>query len=100
MPSLRGAAWWLNSEPLGRDELQGRVDFWTYPCINWLRTLSYGQGLVGELPRRRLFRQAHQAVVSLSSTMPDGAVLLLVTVNSLEVAPVNNLRPSPRTIGQ
>jgi thiol-disulfide isomerase/thioredoxin len=32
------------SEPLTTDELRGkvvRVDFWTYTCINWLRTLSY-----------------------------------------------------------
>jgi thiol-disulfide isomerase/thioredoxin len=44
MPSLDGAAGWLNSEPLGPAELRGRVvlvDFWTYTCINWLRTLPY-----------------------------------------------------------
>ena len=42
MPSLDGATGWLNSEPLGPAELQGKVvlvDFWTYTCINWLRTL-------------------------------------------------------------
>jgi thiol-disulfide isomerase/thioredoxin len=35
---------WLNSEPLGRDALAGHVvlvDFWTYSCVNWLRTLPY-----------------------------------------------------------
>jgi hypothetical protein len=39
-----GAAGWLNSPPLTRDELRGKVvlaDFWTYTCINWLRTLGY-----------------------------------------------------------
>jgi thiol-disulfide isomerase/thioredoxin len=44
MPSLDGATGWLNSEPLGPAELRGRVvlvDFWTYTCINWLRTLPY-----------------------------------------------------------
>ena len=44
MPSLDGATGWLNSEPLGPAELQGNVvlvDFWTYTCINWLRTLPY-----------------------------------------------------------
>ena len=44
MPSLDGATGWLNSEPLGPAELQGKVvlvDFWTYTCINWLRTLPY-----------------------------------------------------------
>ena len=44
MPSLAGATEWLNSEPLTGDDLQGRVvlvDFGTYTCINWLRTLPY-----------------------------------------------------------
>jgi thiol-disulfide isomerase/thioredoxin len=39
-----GATGWLNSEPLTPDGLRGRVvlvDFWTYTCINWLRTLPY-----------------------------------------------------------
>jgi thiol-disulfide isomerase/thioredoxin len=41
MPSLGGAAEWLNSEPLSSAPLRGRVvvvDFWTLTCINWLRT--------------------------------------------------------------
>jgi thiol-disulfide isomerase/thioredoxin len=40
MPSFAGATEWLNSEPLGPAELQGRVvlvNFWTLTCINWLR---------------------------------------------------------------
>ena len=44
MPSLTGAAGWINSEPLDLDELRGRVvltDFWTLTCINWLRTEPY-----------------------------------------------------------
>src|SRR3954471_14033321 len=44
MPSLGGATEWLNSEPLGPAELQGRVvvvNFWTLTCINWLRTEPY-----------------------------------------------------------
>jgi thiol-disulfide isomerase/thioredoxin len=44
MPSLDGAIEWLNSEPLTTDGLRGHVvavDFWTYTCINWLRTLPY-----------------------------------------------------------
>jgi thiol-disulfide isomerase/thioredoxin len=44
MPSLGGAAEWINSEPLTASGLRGRVvliDFWTYTCINWLRTLPY-----------------------------------------------------------
>src|SRR2546429_3688746 len=44
MPSLSGATGWLNSEPLTTESLRGKVvlvDFWTYTCINWLRTLPY-----------------------------------------------------------
>jgi thiol-disulfide isomerase/thioredoxin len=44
LPSLGGATGWLNSEPLTADGLRGKVvlvDFWTYTCINWLRTLGY-----------------------------------------------------------
>jgi thiol-disulfide isomerase/thioredoxin len=43
-PSLAGATGWLNSPPLAPAELRGRVvlvDFWTYTCINWLRTEPY-----------------------------------------------------------
>jgi thiol-disulfide isomerase/thioredoxin len=42
--ALDGAPVWLNTEPLTADELHGRVvlvDFWTYSCVNWLRTLPY-----------------------------------------------------------
>ena len=43
-PSLSGAESWLNSPPLTTDQLKGKVvlvDFWTYSCINCLRTLPY-----------------------------------------------------------
>jgi thiol-disulfide isomerase/thioredoxin len=44
LPSLEGATGWLNSPPLASADLRGKVvliDFWTYTCINWLRTLGY-----------------------------------------------------------
>jgi len=44
MPSLEGGTAWLNSEPLGPDDLRGHVvvvNFWTLTCINWLRTEPY-----------------------------------------------------------
>jgi thiol-disulfide isomerase/thioredoxin len=44
LPSLGGAIEWLNTQPLSAAGLRGHVvliDFWTYTCINWLRTLPY-----------------------------------------------------------
>ncbi len=44
MPAFGEATEWLNSEPLGPAELQGRVvlvNFWTWTCINWLRQEPY-----------------------------------------------------------
>ena len=44
LASFAGATRWLNSEPLTPEGLRGRVvlvDFWTYTCVNWLRTLPY-----------------------------------------------------------
>jgi thiol-disulfide isomerase/thioredoxin len=43
-PPLDGATRWLNSSPLTPSGLRGKivaVDFCTYTCINWLRTLPY-----------------------------------------------------------
>jgi thiol-disulfide isomerase/thioredoxin len=43
-PSLDGATAWINSPPLSIAGLRGKVvlvDFWTYSCINCLRTLPY-----------------------------------------------------------
>ena len=43
-PSLAGASEWLNSPPLTRESLKGKVvviDFWTYSCINCLRSIPY-----------------------------------------------------------
>ena len=44
MPDLSGAIAWINSPPLNRDQLKGHVvlvDFWTYSCINCLRSIPY-----------------------------------------------------------
>lgn len=43
-PSLAGAVGWINSPALQSQDLRGKVvlvDFWTYSCINCLRTLPY-----------------------------------------------------------
>jgi cytochrome c biogenesis protein CcdA/peroxiredoxin len=44
MPELSGAVAWINSQPLTREQLTGHVvlvDFWTYSCINCLRSIPY-----------------------------------------------------------
>jgi hypothetical protein len=44
LPPLTGATGWLNSAPLTPEELRGQVvmvDFCTYTCINWIRTLPH-----------------------------------------------------------
>src|SRR5579863_3077205 len=43
-PLLHGATEWINSAPLTESAVRGKVilvDFWTYTCINWRRTLPY-----------------------------------------------------------
>lgn len=44
MPPFADTTQWLNSGPLAQAELRSKVvlvSFWTYTCINWLRTLPY-----------------------------------------------------------
>jgi methionine-S-sulfoxide reductase len=44
LPPLTGATGWLNSKPLTREALRGKVvvvDFWAYSCINCLRAMPY-----------------------------------------------------------
>jgi thiol-disulfide isomerase/thioredoxin len=44
LPPLDGLGPWFNSEPLTREQLRGKVvliDFWTYSCINCLRSMPY-----------------------------------------------------------
>ncbi len=44
LASLRQATEWVNSPPLTEEGLRGKivlVQFWTYSCVNWIRTLPY-----------------------------------------------------------
>src|SRR3954469_10476374 len=55
--ALDRAPVWLNSQPLTADLLRGRVvlvDFWTYSCVNWLRTLPYVRAWAETYADRRL----------------------------------------------
>ena len=50
-PSLDGAIEWINSPPLTAEGLRGKVvlvDFWTYSCINCLRSLPYVRAWAGK----------------------------------------------------
>jgi thiol-disulfide isomerase/thioredoxin len=50
LPGFDGATGWLNSPPLTAASLRDRVvlvNFWTYTCINWLRTLPYVRAWAG-----------------------------------------------------
>jgi len=56
-PDFRGVTSWLNSDPLTLEGLRGRVvliDFWTYSCINCLRTLPYVKAWDSAYRRRGL----------------------------------------------
>jgi cytochrome c biogenesis protein CcdA/thiol-disulfide isomerase/thioredoxin len=88
MPPLTGATRWFNSPPLTGDSLRGKVvliDFWTYSCINCLRTLPYlkawnekyrDQGLViigvhsPEFAFEKDQRNVEQAIHDLGITYP------------------------------
>lgn len=57
LASLGGATAWLNSPPLTAADLQGKVvlvDFWTYTCINWLRTVPYIRAWAGRYKEQGL----------------------------------------------
>jgi thiol-disulfide isomerase/thioredoxin len=57
LPGFDGATGWLNSPPLTTEDLRGKVilvDFWTYTCVNWLRTLAYVRAWHEKYEDRRL----------------------------------------------
>ncbi|HTR79098.1 MAG TPA: redoxin domain-containing protein [Gemmatimonadaceae bacterium] len=88
MPELSGATGWLNSPPLTRAGLKGKVvlvDFWTFACINCRHVLPYvkqwaakyqAEGLVvlsvhtPELPEERVRTNLEKAVKDLGIVYP------------------------------
>jgi thiol-disulfide isomerase/thioredoxin len=65
-PSLDGAVAWLNSKPLTPAELHGNVvlvQFWTYTCVNWSRTLPY--------VRAWAKKYAHNGLVVIGAHTPE-----------------------------
>ena len=46
-PDFNGISQWLNNDPLTMEQLRGKVvlvDFWTYSCVNCVRTLPHVTG--------------------------------------------------------
>ena len=75
LPSLSGATAWLNSPPLSAADLRGKVvliDFWTYTCINWLRTLPYIRAWAEK------YQQYGVVVIGNWSGLPDQLVQTLL----------------------
>jgi thiol-disulfide isomerase/thioredoxin len=88
LPALVGATDWINSPALTPASLRGRVvliDFWTYSCINWRRTLPYlrawadkyrAQGLLvigvhtPEFPFEKELANVRRAVAEMAITYP------------------------------
>jgi cytochrome c biogenesis protein CcdA/thiol-disulfide isomerase/thioredoxin len=88
LPPLNGIGPWINSPPLTREQLKGKVvviDFWTYSCINCLRSLPYveawskrykddGLVVIGvhapEFAFEREFANVKKAVTDLGITYP------------------------------
>lgn len=57
LPSLGGATGWINTQPLTTHSLRGKVvlvQFCTYTCINWLRTLPYIRAWAGKYEKSGL----------------------------------------------
>ena len=57
LSSLRNGGAWINSPPLTATDLRGKVvliDFWTYTCVNWRRTLPYVRGWASKYKDRGL----------------------------------------------
>jgi thiol-disulfide isomerase/thioredoxin len=62
LAAIGRATEWLNSAPLTADSLRGKVvlvDFWTYTCINWLRTLPYVRAWAGTYGRNLVVVGVH-----------------------------------------
>lgn len=57
IPSLAGGAAWINSPPLSRSTLRGKVvlvDFWEYTCVNCVRTFPFLRKMYREYASRGL----------------------------------------------
>ena len=96
-PEFQGTQEWINSEPLALDSLRGNVvliDFWTYTCVNCIRTLPFlrewhdryadeGLVIVGVHTPEFEFEKIYENVVD--ATVEDGVVWPVVQDNDFAV---------------
>ena len=96
-PEFQGTQEWINSEPLTMDSLRGNVvliDFWTYTCVNCIRTLPFlrewhdryadeGLVIVGVHTPEFEFEKIYENVVD--ATIEDGVAWPVVQDNNFAV---------------
>ena len=96
-PEFQGTQEWINSEPLTMDALRGNVvliDFWTYTCVNCIRTLPFlrewhdrysdeGLVIVGVHTPEFEFEKIYQNVVD--ATVEEGVAWPVVQDNDFRV---------------
>jgi hypothetical protein len=85
LPPLDGATGWLNSPPLTAAGLRGHpvlVDFCTYTCINWIRSLPYVRAWAGKYAGQGLVVLGVHTRSSRSSGAPGTPAGLCVTCGS------------------
>ena len=96
-PEFAGTQEWINSEPLSMEALRGNVvliDFWTYTCVNCIRTLPFlrewhdryaddGLVIVGVHTPEFEFEKLYDNVVQ--ATRDEGVVWPVVQDNEFSV---------------
>lgn len=96
-PEFAGTQGWINSDPLTMDSLRGQVvliDFWTYTCVNCIRTLPFlrewhdryseeGLVIIGVHTPEFEFEKIYDNVVD--STVEEGVVWPVVQDNDFRV---------------
>ena len=96
-PEFRDTQGWINTEPLTMESLRGKVvliDFWTYTCVNCVRTLPFlrewhdrysdeGLVIVGVHTPEFEFEKIYENVVQ--STEDEGVVWPVVQDNNFSV---------------
>ena len=106
LASFEGASGWLNTTPLTPDGLRGRVvlvNFWTYTCVNWLRTLPYVRAWAAKYADQGLTIvgvQRLSSTSSMTSRTSDAVREFGVASRSHSTTATGSGGPSPTTSGR